>query len=801
MFKNYLKTGLRNIFKHKFYSLINISGLTIGIAAAIFIVIYISDELSYDRFHENIDHMYRVSLHGKLGGQEIETVATCPPLAAAMADEIPEVSASCRLRALGGVVIRYNDNVYTEDQLFHTDSNFFEFFSFRLLDGDPKSCLVEPQSIVMTKAMAKKYFGEEPAVGKLLTVGDGNETFKVTGVVDEAPSNSHIKFNFLISASTADDLSSGVWLNNYLNTYFTIYPGSDLDNVQSKLDSMVIKYVGPVLVQFLGISLEEFLQQEGAYGYGIGAVSDIHLHSTLQHELEPPGSVMYIFILSAIGIFLIIIACINFMNLSTAKSSGRAREVGMRKAFGSYKTQLISQFLIESMIYSLISVLIAVALVVLLMPHFNLISGKMLDISILGSPLMITSLLAIVVVVGIVAGSYPAFYLTNFEVAEVVKGQKSKGSKSGMVRSILVTLQFSISIFLIICTILVYKQLQFTQNMDMGFNKENVIVINNVQRLENNRQVFKNTLQEENNIVAVSFSNGAIPGTNNTTIFRKPEVDEDHIISVYSADYEHMEAMGFQIIEGRNFSRDIPSDSTAIVVNEATVKELGWENPINAELITFNGPAPLTLRVVGVMRDFNFQSIEREITPLILRLTNESRLLTVRYQNISADDAVSLIESKWKELVPSEPFDFRFMDDSFDDMYRAEQRLGTLFTIFTGLTIFIACLGLFGLAAYTAEQRTKEIGIRKAMGATGFSVVKLMSVEFTKYVAIAFLISIYPSYYFINEWLSEFHYRVSWGAGIFIIGGLLALVIALLTVSYQSIRAARINPANTLRYE
>ena len=800
MFKNYLKTGIRNIVKHKFYSFINISGLTIGITAAIFITIYIADELGYDRFHENINQMYRASLHGKLGGQEIHTVATCPPLAAAMVDEIPEVSAACRLRSRSGLIIRLDENVYTEN-VFFTDSNFFEFFTFKLIDGDPKTCLVEPQSIVMTTPMAKKYFGDEPAVGKLLSVGDENDTYKVTGVVEEPPSNSHIKFDFLISASTAEDLVNGMWINNYLNTYFTVYPESDLNNVQSKLDSMVIKYVGPVLAQFLGVSLEELLSQEGAYGYGIGAVKDIHLYSTLQHEMEPVGSVKYIYILSAIGIFLVIIACINFMNLSTAKSSGRARAVGMRKAFGSYKSQLISQFLVESTIYSLASVLIAVALVILLMPQFNLISGKNLDISILTNPWMITSLILLVIVVGFIAGSYPAFYLTNFEVAEVVKGQKSRGAKSGIIRSLLVTLQFSISIILIICTLLVYRQLQYTQNRDMGFSRENVMCMGNVQRLQNNRQAFKNALQEESNVIVASFSNNVIPGVNNTTIFRRPEVDEDHIIGVYFGDYEHVEAMGFHIIEGRNFSRDIPSDSSAIIVNEATVKELGWDNPINEELITFNGPEPQTLKVIGVMRDFNFQSIKREITPLILRLTNESYLMAIRYKNMTADEAVKMVEAKYRELAPSEPFDYWFLEQSFDELYRAEQRLGTLFTIFTGLTIFIACLGLFGLAAYTAEQRTKEIGIRKAMGASGFSVVKLLSTEFTKYVAIAFLISLVPSYYFIREWLNGFHYRVSWGAGIFIIGGLLALIIALLTVSYQSIKAARLNPANTLRYE
>ena len=802
MLRNYFLVAIRNIIKQKFYSFLNIIGLTIGVAATLFIILYINDELSYDRFHTNIDQMYRVGLNGRLAGQDINVNATPPPLASTLIDEVPGVEHALRLWQWTDVVIRYEDKVFTEDRIFHTDSNFFKVFSFELMEGDPETALKEPNSMVLTESSARKFFGNDEALGKIITFSNDNKAMKVTGIIEDPPHNSHIKYNYLVSFSSNDFGKSDQWLSNSLSTYFTLQQGAVVDDVLSTLNRDIIpKYVGPQIQQFMGISLEQFLEQDGAYGYFINPVKDIHLYSDIDGELEPPGDITYIYIFGAIGLFILIIASINFMNLSTAKSSGRAREVGMRKTLGSLKSQLIGQFLIESTIYSLVAVLLAAFLVFVLLPQFNLLSGKELSFDQLISPLFIFGSIGLVLIIGILAGSYPAFYLTKFKVADVFKGSAAKGTKSGFVRGGLVVVQFAISILLIISTMLVYRQLKYAQNKNLGFDKEKVMVISNVDRLESNRKAFKDALQTDANIVAASYSNSVIPGVNNTTIFRKPESEEDHIIGLYFADHEHFKVMGFELVEGRNFSRDFPSDSTAMLVNEAIVRAMDWENPIGEKLISFNSGEPMEITVIGVLKDYNFESLRDNIRPIMIRLGDFGNDMTVRYTHDNAIEAVELVESKWKEVAPNEPFEFTFLDERFDEMYRSEQRLGLLFTIFTGLAIFIACLGLFGLAAYTAEQRTREIGIRKAMGASSLNIIRLLSSEFVKFVGIAFLISIFPAYYVMSGWLDNFAYRIDISWWVFGLSGVIALMVALLTVSFQSIKAARLNPANTLRYE
>ena len=802
MLRNYFIVAIRNILKQKFYSIINILGLTIGVAATLFIILYVLDELSFDRFHANIDRMYRVGLNGRLAGQEVHVAATPPPLARAMVEEVPGVEGAIRMWQWDDVVIRYEDQVYTEDLIFHTDSNFFEFFTFKLIEGDPKTALKEPNSIVLTESMADKFFGTGEKLGKILTFSNDNKAMKVTGVAEDPPHNTHFDFNYLVSFSSNDFGKSDQWLSNSLYTCFLVNENTDPESIETILNEELIpKYVGPQIQQFLGISLDQFIEQDGAYGYFVDAVKDLHLRASVQFDLGTPGDIAYIYIFSAIGLFILIIASINFMNLSTAKSAGRSREVGMRKTFGSLKRQLISQFLVESVIYSFVAVFLAVLLVTILLHYFNQLSGKELVFVSLLQPQLIGGTILLIFIVGFLAGSYPAFYLTSFRITEVLKGKLSGGSSSASVRGGLVILQFSISILLIISTILVYNQLQYTQNKNLGFNKENVIIISNMDRLDSNRKAFKDALMQESSIVAASYSNSMIPGVNNTTIFRKPGLEEDHIIGVYFADHEHLQVMGFELAEGRNFSRDFPSDSTAILVNQAIVDEMGWEEPIGEKLISFNGPQPMELEVIGVIKDFNFESLREEVRPLLIQLGNFGNLMGVRYRMNDPGEAVNLVESKWKEFASTEPFEYNFLDENFDALYRSEQRLGTLFSIFTGLAILIACLGLFGLAAFTAERRTREIGIRKAMGASGFNVARLMSLEFLKYVLIAFLIAIFPAYYFIDKWLENFAYRINISMWVFLTSGVAALAIALLTVSYQAIKAARINPATTLRYE
>lgn len=801
MLTNYFKVAVRNILKYKFFSAINILGMTIGITACLLIVLYVTDELSYDRFHAKADRIYQVGLHGKIGDQDIRTSTTCPPMAEAFVKEISGISEATRIANFWGApIIKYGDNIFTEERVFYADSNFFSFFSFVLKEGDVKTALLEPSTVVITETMAKKYFGDEEPMGKLLTIGQDNATYKVTGISEDAPKNSHFIYNVLISSSSGQHLKSTQWLNNYLHTYFILQEGADLATVQSKFPEMVVKYVGPELEKLMGISIDQMDKQGGAYGYYTTALTDIHLRSTSQHDMEPGGNITYVYFFGAIGLFIIVIACINFMNLSTARSAGRAKEVGLRKTLGSLRGQMIGQFLAESMVYSLITVILAFGLCYLLLPQFNLLSGKQLGMDVLLSPMFLLSLAGVAIFVGIVAGSYPAFYLTSFNAVEVLKGKVRAGVKSKGVRSTLVVFQFALSIFLIIFTAVVYQQIQFMQNRDMGIDKHNVLIVHSTGRLGTNQDAFRNALTEQTGIVKASYTNNSFPGVNNTTVFKAAASEQDHIMGQYYADYDHMDVMKFELKEGRYFSRNFPSDSSAILLNEAAVKEFGFTKPLEEEIIYNDDGRSERLRVIGVYKDFNFESLKHQVRPLAIRLTDKSWSLMVRYEGDSKA-AVETVEKLWKKYAANEPFDYAFLDQNFDELFRAEQRMGQLFTVFSGLAIFIACLGLFALAAFTAEQRTKEIGIRKAMGATTSGLAILLSKEFTKLVVIAIIPAAVVAYYVVNGWLGTFAYHVEISPWIFVASGLVAIVIAWLTVSFQSIKAAASNPVESLRYE
>jgi putative ABC transport system permease protein len=800
MFQNYLKLAVRNIMKYKFFSAINILGMSIGIAACLLLTLYVVDELSYDRFHTDADRIYQVGLHGKIGGQDIMTSTTCPPMAEALVKEVPGVDEATRIANFWGAPsMKYEDKVFTEEKVFYADSNFFSFFTYQVLEGDVKTALLEPNSAVLTKSIAGKYFGSESPLGKLVTIG-GDKTYKVTAVTRDAPLNSHFIYNILLSSSSGEHLRSDAWLNNYLQTYFKLGRETSLASVEEKFKDLVVKYVGPEIEKFMGVTIKQVQEQGGAYGYYTTPLTDIHLKSKSQHDLEPGGNIMYVYYLGGIGIFIILIACINFMNLSTARSAGRAKEVGLRKTLGSLRRQMVGQFLAESIVYSLIAVTFAVLLCYFLLPPFNILSGKQLGFDIFTDPTFVTAIVALILFVGVVAGSYPAFYLTSFNAVEVLKGKVRAGIKSKGVRSTLVVFQFALSIFLIIFTGVVYQQINYMQERNLGIDKHNVLVLPSAGRLQNNRDAFKNALDQQTGIVRSSYTNNSFPGVNNTTIFKAGGSDQDHIMGVYYADYDHRDVMKFELKEGRYFSKDFPSDSTGILINEAAAKEFGFTNPLAEEILYNDDGKTERLRVLGVMKDFNFETLKLKVRPLAIRLTNESYQLMIRYQG-SPQEVLATVENLWKQHAPNEPFDFSFLDQKFDELFRSEQRMGQLFSVFSGLAIFIACLGLFALAAFTAEQRTKEIGIRKAMGATTTGLTILLSREFTKLVLIAFTPAAIAAWFVVDSWLKRFEYHVDVNPWIFVGSGIAAIVIAWLTVSFQSIKAAGSNPVNSLRYE
>jgi putative ABC transport system permease protein len=800
MLKNYITVAFRNILKYKFFSFINIMGMTTGITACLFIIIYISDEVSYDRFHSKADRIYQVGLHGKIAGQDIRTSNTCPPLAAAMVDEIPGVEEATRLVPYYDLaVVKNEDKIFTEKKIFFADSNFFSFFSFGILEGNPNTALKDPNTAVLTESMAKKYFGKVSALGKLLIIGNDKKSYKVTGVMPDCPANSHVRFDILLSTASSENLRKGIWLNNYMYNYFVLTSNASLTSVENKFDDLVLKYVGPEIEKFMGTTMKQMKEQGGTYGYFATKMTDIHLRSTSQNNAEPGGNITYVYFFGAIGLFIIIIACINFMNLATARSAGRAKEVGLRKTLGSLRSQMIGQFLAESIIYSFITVVLAFVACYFLLPYFNLLAGKQLGMQILFTPTLLTSLAGLVLFVGLVAGSYPAFYLTSFSAVEVLKGKVRAGAKSKGVRSTLVVSQFALSIFLIIFTAVVYQQITYMQKRDLGIDKQNVLILHNTGRIGSNVEALKVAVDEQSSVISSSFTNNSFPGVNNTTIFKAIGSEQDHIMGVYYADYDHKDLMKFKLKEGRYFSKDFPSDSTGILLNEAAVKEFGFEHPLQEEL-QFNDEKPERLKIIGVFKDFNFESLKGNIRPLAIRLTKTSDELMVRYEG-NSKDVVATLEKVWKKMAPNEPFDYNFLDENFDELFRSEQRMGSIFSVFSGLAIFIASLGLFALAAFTAEQRTKEIGIRKAMGATVFGLTLLLTKEFTKLVLIAFIPASIAGWYVSNQWLQDFAFRIQIDPWIIFWSGLGAVVIAWVTVSYQSIKTALSNPVDSLRYE
>lgn len=802
MIKNYITIALRNILKHKFFSLINILGLTIGMTSCLFIYIYVTDELSYDKFHRDAENIYRVGLHGIIGTQDINVSSTSYPLAAAMQNTIPGIEQTVRLwPRLQGMVVKNGTKAFTERTMYFADSSFFQFFDFKLVAGDAVTALKEPNSIVLTEETAIKYFDHEDPMGKTLVIGSDNTSYKVTGIAKAAPSNSHLKFNALMSFSTIDkDIYHG-WSGNSLQTYVRKNPNTTVESVNTKLDELVEKYVGPELEQGLGLSFSEFKKKGGVYAYYVYPMLDTQLRSTQIQDDYQKSDIKYVYIFSIVGGFLLIIACINFMNLSTARSAGRAKEVGLRKTMGSARAPLMMQFLSESLFYGTLAVLLSVALCYLLLPYFNILSGKTLSFQSLNNVYFFVGAFSLILIVGILAGSYPAFYLTAFNATEVLKGKVRAGMKSKGIRSSLVVVQFAISIFLIISTAVVFNQLSFLQNRNLGMDKQNVITLQHLNKLGSNQEAFKKELLQLSGISAASFTNNRLPGQENTTVFREKGSDKDFLFETFYVDHDYQAVLKLELVEGRFFTNATQADTLSLILNEAAVKEFGWDgNVLSREVTNFNGDKPVVMKVVGVVKDFAFESMKDKVRPLILQYSPKLRFLMARY-NGDAQQVIASIQTLWNRLANGEPFEYSFLDQNFDALFHSEKRLKNQATVFTGLAILVACLGLFALAAFTTEQRTKEIGIRKSLGASTAGLAFILSKEFTILVIIAFIPASVGAWYLSGYWLNSFAFRTEINPLLFVAGGLASLLVAWLTVGFQAIKAARSNPVKSLRYE
>ena len=803
MFKNYLKTAWRNIRKNKLFSFINILGLSIGIATCFVIMLYVQDELSYDRFNKNADNIVRIFFHANMDGGKIDEGGVMAPVANAVKKDFPEVQDATRLVQFGLPKIQYKDKTFKDDRFALVDANFFSIFTLPMIEGDAKTALQQPHTIVLTKTTAEKYFGTEDAIGKTLAFNNNTELYKVTGVINDVPSNSHFHFDMFGSLESWDQAKSDSWMQGQFYTYLLLKPGTDYAKLQSKLPAMVTKYMGPQIQQSMGMSLEQFRTKGNELGFRLQPLTSIHLNPLTTTELEPSGNESYVYIFGAIAVFMLLVACINFINLSTASASKRAKEVGVRKVAGSGKLQLISQFLSESMLITLFALIIALAMVQLALPLFNNISGKQLSFDI--KPIL--AFLALGLLVGIIAGIYPAFYLSSFKPIAVLKGKLTSNNKSFGLRSGLVVLQFFISVGLIISTIVVYQQMKFIQNKKLGYDKEQLLTIPNSWALGKNEQVYKQQLLKDPRIVnaTASWYKPAGPTNYNNSMIYPQGHDKEVLTAVgYHIDEQYIPTMGMQMAAGRNFSPAFPTDSLGMIINESAARSLGWNTytAVGKTIVGVNSDrgSNMPFHVVGVVKDFNYKSLHEPIAPLVMLLQPEGGLI-FKIKTTDVAGLLSTMKKQWDSYLTDEPFTYTFMDDLYDKTYSAEQKTGTILNIFSVLIIFVACLGLFGLATYTAEQRTKEIGIRKVLGASVSQVTQMLSTDFIKLVLIASLIAFPAAWWAMNKWLQSFAYRINISWWVFVVAGVAALMIALFTVSFQAIKAAIANPVKSLRTE
>jgi putative ABC transport system permease protein len=806
MFKNYFKIALRNLRRNKAFTAINIAGLALGIAACLLIVLFVQHQLSYDRYNKKADRIVRVVLKGKMQVGEIKESHVMPPVAATLKKDFPEIEEAARIRAYGTPRITYNNKTFQEDAIAFVDSNFFHVFTVPLIKGDPNTALINPNTMVISKAVAKRYFGDEDPIGKVLQFKDNKTAATITGLFDEIPANSHFHFGLLISMSSFPEAKDPSWLTSSYYTYLVLPEHYDYKKLEAKLPQEIDKYIGPQLQKGIGLTLEQFRKNGNSIGLYLQPLTDIHLHSDFTGDMEPSGDIRNVYIFSAIAIFMLLIACINFMNLSTASASQRAKEVGVRKVMGSVKGQLVGQFLLESLLLTVVALLIALALVRIALPFFNDLTGQRLDLHLTSNPWILPGLILFGLLTGLLAGSYPAFFLSSFNPITVLKGKLTTGKKTVGLRSGLVVFQFFISISLMVGTMVVYRQLSYIRHKDLGYSKDQVLIVQQTWWLGKNKDAFRQLLLQDPRILSVSAS-GFLPAgpSNDNNFFAYSDGNTSQMIKNirYDVDESYIPTLGMSMASGRNFSKDYVSDSNAVIVNESAARAYGWKGSPLGHTITHseNDGVKTTYHVIGVVKDFHFRSLHEQITPLLMTLGQDWNNFIVKTRTKDIAGLLTTLRRRWSEMTTESAFSYSFLDQRFDKTYKSEQNIGLILGIFAGLTIFIACLGLFGLATFTAAQRTKEIGIRKVLGADISGLVTLLSKDFLKLVGLAFLIAAPFTWWVMNRWLRDFAYRspISWW--IFPAAAILALLVALVTISSQAIRTALTNPVKSLRAE
>lgn len=804
MLSNYLKIAFRNLIKQKIYSVINIIGLSVGAAASLIIFLYVPAELSYDKFIPGYENIYRV-VEDRIYPDHLSHFAMIPGgFSTIFPEEIPEVEKSTRLIGFPNFaqVARYEDNIFSEHYFFSADSNFFEVFPFKFLEGSSNQALRDPNTIVLTESTAKKYFGESDAIGKTIKLNNIDQA--VVAVIEDVPENSHMKFDALTPSLGVQFLAEPNFYIAGTFTYVKLHEGASANSMNTKLPGLVEKYAAGQIERDLGIPYDKYIEAGNGYRYFLQPLADIYLTSHRSNEIKINGSKTTVTVLSFISVLILVIAGINFVNLATARSAERAKEVGVRKVLGSRKKQLVTQFLSESLLISVVAILIAIALIQFSLGYFNGLSTLPLELGFSTNPTLVLALLGVTLALGLIAGLYPAFYISAMRPVQVLKGKLISSSKGRWLRNGLVVFQFTISIVLISATLITYDQLNFVREKSMGFEKENLLVINH-NSIDEQSAALQEEIKKVPGVVNVGSGNSTPGGYFFGLSFRQPGTSEIFTPKGMTADDNFTSTLNVNIVEGRSFS-DQFNDSLSLIVNKKAVEAMNLTNPIGTVLINNADPnTPVSYTIVGVVEDFHFESLHTEITPLFIMSTegqmNFQSVLIARLSTEDATGTIASIESTWKTVIPEEPFIYYFIDNQLASLYSSEQSSSKLLTTFSMIAIVIACVGLFGLAAFTASQRTKEIGVRKVLGATVISIVKMISGDFAKLVMIAFLIGTPIAWFAMKQWLQSFAYRISLSIDTFLLAGGIVLLFTLTTISYQAIRAATANPVNSLKDE
>ncbi|MCX6254449.1 MAG: ABC transporter permease [Bacteroidia bacterium] len=806
MFKNLIKHSIRSFKRQRAYIIINVLGLSIGIACSLLIALFVINEASYDRYNIKKDRIFRLILNGKIGGQELTAAYTCSAMGPTMAKEFPEVEDYLRLNGRGPTVIEYKSQTFTEEHMIEADSAFFNFFSIPVLKGDPKNLLNAPRKVVLSESTAKKIFGNENPIDKPLKIGSDSIRYTVSGVMGDVPENSHFEANIISSFMTNPLSQNPIWLNNNISTYLLLKPNSSYVTVDAKIPELLIKYVGPEIQRFMGISIADFAAQGNKYRFYCQKLTDIHLDPLIQQPFKQPSDPKYLKIFGSIAILIILIAAINFMNLSTAQASRRAKEVGIKKIGGSTRGMLITQFLSESFILSFLSLIFALIIIKVTIPYFNNLLGATLELNLLKNWYTIPVMILFSVVVGFLSGGYPAFFLSSFNPYEVLKGSVKNSMKNGRLRRVLVVFQFAVSILLIVCTMVMYRQIKYMLNKDVGFNKEQLIVINRTEALGTRMKSFKEAVKGISGVINIASST-AVPGRENSNsgYMMEGRKDETFLMQTNYIDDDYIATYGMTIESGRPFDKSHSTDQRACLVNETAIKNFVIKDIEKTRFITPGDTSNTKyLQVIGIVKNFNFVSLRNPISPYIFNFKTDQMIggyLSVKLSAQNYAKTIAEIENKWKEYTENNPLQYYFVDADFEQMYIQEKQNAQMAVIFSILAIFIAALGLFGLTSFTVEQRTKEIGVRKAMGSSVTGIYVVISKEVIILVSISALIAWPIIYYVAGKWLENFYYRINLGAFSFVAGLTIALGIAILTISYRILKAARINPAQSLKYE